>query len=268
MKEVIETCPTPKISIRHVVRQYFSQNQSVVALDDVTFDIHDGEFVCLVGPSGCGKSTLLNLIAGLDFPSRGEVLCDNEPIIGPSSDRTLVLQEASLFPWLNVIDNVLFGLKLKKKWLHKECVEIAMGYLSLVGLQKFRHAFIHELSGGMKSRLALVRGLAVNPKVLLMDEPFSALDALTKEQLYEDIQLLWKKEKKTIVFITHNVPEAVCLGDRVILFRRSPGKNSAEFPIDLPRNRDVRSMEVAEYSQEIIGSLRHIMSSLPQEEIV
>lgn len=244
------------ISVEHVSMQYISKNHQVLALDDVTFDVKEGEFVCLVGSSGCGKSTLLNLIAGLDFPSQGRVLYNNKAIEGPGSDRVLILQEAALFPWLTVLDNLLFGLKLKSKLSSKERLEIAMGYLELVGLEKFKHANVHELSGGMKSRLALIRGLAVDPQVLLMDEPFASLDALTREQIYEDIQWIWQKNKKTIVFVTHNVPEAVCLGDRVIIFSPSPGKNRGEFNITLPRSRDIRSLEVAEYAQDIIAELR------------
>ncbi len=247
------------ISVNNVSVLYTSKNQKTKALEDVTFEVKEGEFICLVGSSGCGKSTLLNLIAGLDFPTEGQVLFKDKPITEPSPERVLILQEAALFPWLTVLDNVLFGLKLKGELTSKEQLDIAMGYLELVGLTKFKSANIHQLSGGMKSRLALIRGLAVNPQVLLMDEPFAAIDALTREQIYEDIQWIWQKHKKTIVFVTHNVHEAVCLGDRVILFSPSPGKNRAEFNITLPRSRDIRSLEVAQYSQEIIAQLRQFV---------
>lgn len=253
------TISAPIISVNQVSMLYTSKHQKTQALEEVTFDVKEGEFVCLVGSSGCGKSTLLNLIAGLDFPTQGQILFKNNPVTGPSPDRVLILQEAALFPWLTVLDNVLFGLKLKAKLTSKERLDIAMGYLELVGLAKFKSANIHELSGGMKSRLALIRGLAVDPQVLLMDEPFAAIDALTREQIYEDIQWIWQKHKKTIVFVTHNVHEAVCLGDRVILFSPSPGRNRAEFTITLPRSRDIRSLEVAQYSQEIIASLREFV---------
>lgn len=250
--EPAEPIKPAKISLQHVTKQY----QHTVALEDITFDVGDEEFVCLLGASGCGKSTLLNIIAGLDFPTQGLALLNDEPITGPGSDRVLILQEAALFPWLTVLGNVLFGLNLKPELTASERREIAMDYLELVGLQKFAHAYVHELSGGMKSRLALVRGLAVNPKVLLMDEPFAALDALAREQIYEDIQRIWKQHKKTILFVTHNVSEAVCLGDRVIVFSPSPGRNKAEFRIDLPRSRDIRSLEVAKLSHEITNELR------------
>lgn len=266
MHQEAEEAKPAKISISHVSRVYLSDRKTL-ALEDVTFDVREGEFVCLVGSSGCGKSTLLNMLAGLDFPSQGRILFNDQPIVGPGSDRVLILQESALFPWLTVLDNVLFGLKLKSDLKSKaEQLEIALGYLAQVGLEKFKHAPVHELSGGMKSRLALVRGLAVDPKVLLMDEPFSSLDALTREQIYEDIQWIWKKHKKTIVFVTHNVAEAVCLGDRVILFSPSPGRNMAEFKINLPRTRDIRSIEVAEYAQEIIAELRKFVPYKQHEE--
>lgn len=254
-----EKTASPVIYVDHVFMDYTSKNQKTEALRDVTLEVEEGEFVCLVGASGCGKSSLLNLIAGLDFPTKGQVLYRNERIEEPGNDRVLILQEAALFPWLTVMDNLLFGLKLKPHLSSGERSAIAMHYLELVGLEKFKDANVHELSGGMKSRLALIRGLAVDPQVLLMDEPFASLDALTREQIYEDIQWIWQKNKKTIVFVTHNVPEAVCLGDRVILFSPSPGRNCCEFKIELPRGRDIRSLEVAEYAHEIIAKLRQLV---------
>lgn len=248
-----------KILIDHVSKWYPTQSQMNHALEDVSLDVADGEFVCLLGPSGCGKSTLLNLIAGLDFPDHGQVLFNGTPVVGPGNDRVLMLQEAALFPWLTVFENVMFGLKLKTGLTNMEREEIAMSYLELVELAKFKNSNVHELSGGMKHRLALVRALALDPKVLLMDEPFAALDALTREQIYADIQWLWKKHKKTIIFVTHNVAESVCLGDRVILFSPTPGRNRKEFKITLPRSRDVRSIEVAQYVHEIIEELRRLV---------
>ena len=193
------------------------------ALDDVSLEVGEGEFVCLVGPSGCGKSTLLNIIAGLELPDEGRVVADGAPVTGPGRDRMMMFQESALFPWLDVLDNVLFGLKLKPGLTAAERREVAEFYLKLVGLEKFKHAYVHELSGGMKQRVALARALAPNPRVLLMDEPFAALDALTREQLYGDLQRIWQARKKTIVFVTHNVREACCLGDRVVLFSPHPG---------------------------------------------
>ena len=168
----------------------------------------------------------------------------------------VMFQESALFPWLDVFDNVLFGLKLKPQLTKSERKELAYDFLKLVGLEKVLHSNIHELSGGMKQRVALARALAPNPEILLMDEPFAALDALTREQLYEDIQDIWQHWHKTIVFVTHNVSESVCLGDRVFLFASNPGRIRQEFKIDLPRPRDIRSVEVARFSEEITHILR------------
>lgn len=249
----------PKIVINHVYKSFRTKTNTVAALQDVSFTIQQGEFLCLIGPSGCGKSTLLNLIAGLDFPDKGEILDDEKVIAGPGNDRMVMFQEAALFPWLNVMDNVLFGLKLKSELSPQERREIAISYLHLVGLEKFMYSNVHELSGGMKQRVALARALAPNPDVLLMDEPFAALDALTREQLYEDIQTIWEQWHKTIIFVTHNVSEAVCLGDRVLLFASNPGRIEKEFYIDLPRPRDIRSIEVAQCAAKITYLLKSQM---------
>ena len=174
-------------------------------------------------------------------------------------------QEHALFPWLDVIGNVLFGLKLKPGLKDKEREEVAKYYLHLVGLEKFHHANVHELSGGMKQRVALARALAPNPRVLLMDEPFASLDALTREQLYGDIQRIWEARKKTIIFVTHNVREAACLGDRVILFSPNPGRIRAEFAVTLPRARDINSVELAHYSTEIMAALKGFTSAEGKE---
>ena len=169
-----------------------------------------------------------------------------------------MFQESALFPWLNVLGNVLFGLKLKPNLTHKDCVDVARYYLELVGLTRFEKANIHELSGGMKQRVALARALAPNPRVLLMDEPFAALDALTREQLYGDIQKIWQARHKTIVFVTHNVREAACLGDRVILMSPHPGRVQEEFAVDLPRPRDINSVDLASYASKIMRSLKQV----------
>ena len=235
------------------------------ALDDVSLQVREGEFVCLVGPSGCGKSTLLSIIAGLELPESGAVLADGKPITGPGRDRMVMFQESALFPWLDVLGNVLFGLKLKPNLTAQERREVAEFYLKLVGLEKSLHANIHELSGGMKQRVALARALAPNPRVLLMDEPFAALDAMTREQLYGDLQQIWAKRRKTIIFVTHNVREAVCLGDRVVLFSPNPGRIQEQFTVDLPRPRDINSVELAKYSTEITRALkRHLRPDLAE----
>ena len=245
-----------KLSVQHVIKQFRSGGRAVRALDDVSLEIGEGEFVCLVGPSGCGKSTLLNIIAGLESASEGQVFTGGTPITGPGRDRMVMFQEAALFPWLDVLDNVLFGLNLKPGLTNKERIEVAQFYLKLVGLEKFTKSYVHELSGGMKQRVALARALAPNPRVLLMDEPFAALDALTRQQLYGDLQRIWQQHRKTIVFVTHNVREAVCLGDRVAIFSPHPGRIREQFKITLPRPRDINSIELARYAIEITAALR------------
>jgi sulfonate transport system ATP-binding protein len=245
-----------KLVLEHVSKWFQTSSLTVHALDDVTLRIAEGEFVCLVGPSGCGKSTLLNIIAGLERPGRGLVQADGTAIVGPGPHRLVMFQEAALFPWLTVLGNVLFGLKLSNGLNAAERREKAEYYLELVGLKRFMHSNVHELSGGMKQRVALTRALAPNPSVLLMDEPFGALDALTREQLYGDIQRIWSQHRKTIVFVTHNVREAVCLGDRVILFSPNPGRIREEFAIPLPRPRDINSVDLARYATEITRVLK------------
>jgi NitT/TauT family transport system ATP-binding protein len=259
-QELLNVAPE-RIEVDRVSKSFVSKNGPVLALDNVSVRVGEGEFLCLVGPSGCGKSTLLNLIAGLDFPDSGKVLAAGEPVRGPGRDRMVMFQEHALFPWLDVLGNVLFGLKLKPGLSDAERIEVARYYLDLVGLSRFLRANIHELSGGMKQRVALARALAPNPRVLLMDEPFGALDALTREQLYGDIQKIWEARRKTIVFVTHNVREAACLGDRVLLFSPNPGRVRDEFRIALPRPRDINSVELAQYSTEITAALKGFTGS-------
>lgn len=257
--------PPEKLLIQGVSKSFPTKRAIVHALDNITLHIREGEFVCLVGPSGCGKSTLLNIIAGLEMPDSGKVLADGKPVTAAGSDRMMMFQEPALFPWLDVIGNVMFGLKLKPKLRRRERREVAQYYLKLVGLEKFRQSNIHELSGGMKQRVALARALAPNPRVLLMDEPFAALDAMTREQLYGDIQAIWAKRQKTIVFVTHNVREAACLGDRVVLFSPHPGRIKEQFEIKLPRPRDINSVDLAKYSTEITRALkRHLKPDLQE----
>ncbi|MEO6873254.1 MAG: ABC transporter ATP-binding protein [Opitutaceae bacterium] len=253
--ELQDAAPS-KLSVQHVSKRFRAGGRDVHALDDVSLEIGEGEFICLVGPSGCGKSTLLNIIAGLEKNDDGSVLTGGTPITGPGRDRMVMFQEAALFPWLDVLDNVLFGLKLKPGLSRSERVEVAQFYLKLVGLEKFTKAYVHELSGGMKQRVALARSLAPNPRVLLMDEPFAALDALTREQFYGDLQQIWEQHRKTIVFVTHNVREAVCLGDRVVLFTPHPGRISEQFKITLTRRRDINSLDLARDALEITAALK------------
>lgn len=245
-----------KIAVEDVSKGFSQNRREVQALDHVSLALGEGEFVCIVGPSGCGKSTLLSLIAGLDFPDSGTVKVDGEVVRGPGRDRMVMFQEPALFPWRDVLGNVEFGLELKPGLDRKSRRDVALHYLRMVGLEDFQHAFVHELSGGMRQRVALARSLAPNPKVLLMDEPFAALDALTREQLYQDLQRIWAARKKTILFVTHNVREAACLGDRVIVFSPHPGRVQEQFEVTLPRPRDLNGVGLAKLAGEITTALR------------
>ncbi|WP_414471832.1 ABC transporter ATP-binding protein [Microvirga sp. M2] len=247
-----------KLVIEGVSKWFTPKRNIVQALDDISLTVAEGEFVCLLGPSGCGKSTLLNIVAGLTRPDRGRVLADGKPVAGPGQERLVMFQESALFPWLDAFGNVMFGLKLKPDLTKAERRRIADEYLDLVGLAKFKHAQIHELSGGMKQRVALARALAPDPQVLLMDEPFAALDAMTRDQLYDDIQRIWMESRKTIIFVTHNVREAVCLGDRIVLMSPSPGRIQQIFDIPLPRPRDINSPELAAYTSKIAAALKGV----------
>jgi len=250
---------TGALAIRDVSKRFRTRTNTVHALDSVSLTVRPGEFICLVGPSGCGKSTLLDIVAGLTKPDTGTVTADGEPIAGPGRHRLVMFQDSALFPWLTVLGNVLFGLKLVPGLDRAQRHDIAMEYLRLVGLADFARSNIHELSGGMRQRTAFARALAPDPKVLLMDEPLSALDALTREQLYADIQRICAERRKTVMLVTHNVREAVCLGDRVVLMSPRPGRIREEFTIDLPRPRDVNAPEVAEYASRIMAALRTFM---------
>ena len=256
VSEELQVIAPSKLAIQDVSKSFKTGTGVVQALDRVSLQVGEGEFVCLVGASGCGKSTLLNIIAGLEKPDGGNVLADGKQVTSPGRERLVMFQEPALFPWLDVFGNVLFGLKLKPNLSKKNRHDVAKYYLELVGLSRFERANIHELSGGMKQRVSLARALAPNPRVLLMDEPFAALDALTREQLYGDIQQIWKARRKTIVFVTHNVREAACLGDRVLLFSPHPGRIREEFPVELPRPRDINSVDLAAHATQITRALK------------
>ena len=258
VSEELRVIAPSKLAIEDVSKSFKTGTGVVQALDRVSLQVGEGEFVCLVGASGCGKSTLLNIIAGLEKPDGGNVLADGKPVTSPGRERLVMFQEPALFPWLDVFGNVLFGLKLKPNLSKKNRHDVAKYYLELVGLSRFEHANIHELSGGMKQRVSLARALAPNPRVLLMDEPFAALDALTREQLYGDIQQIWKARRKTIVFVTHNVREAACLGDRILLFSPHPGRIREEFPVELPRPRDINSVDLAAHATQITKALKSL----------
>ncbi len=223
----------------------------LVVLDNITFDVKDKEFVCILGSSGCGKTTLLRMIAGLDTAESGSIVLDREEIRGTSPKVGMVFQEYSLFPWRSVIDNIAFGLEMQgmKK---EERYRIAERYLTLVNLTQFRDSFPSELSGGMRQRVAVARALALDPVLLLMDEPFGALDAQTRNMLQKELLDIREATKKTIIFITHSVDEAVYLSDRIIVLTPRPGRICRMFPVDLPRPRDRTSPEFAQVRREVL----------------
>ena len=238
----------------------------VLALDGIDLRVGEGEFVCLVGPSGCGKSTLCNMLAGFDRPTTGRVIMDGNPIQGPSLSRVMMFQEPALFPWLNARDNVAFGLKSLKLPKHEQ-LEAAERFLKMVHLSQFGSAQPHELSGGMKQRVALARALAVDPQVLLMDEPFAALDAQTRDHLHVELQSLWRETRKTVLFVTHNVLEAVTLGTRVIVFTARPGRIKKDFSLeDLEYPRRPTETLVAETVSRIQSALRDEVAKVEATE--
>lgn len=242
------------LELRGVSRSYVRPGRMVKALENVDLKIGRGQFICLVGPSGCGKTTILHLLAGLDRPTAGTVLADGRPVQGPDPSRVLIFQDAALFPWLNVQGNVEFGLKVMKKG-RAEREEQVSKLLGMVHLEKFAHSWIHELSGGMKQRVALARALAVDPAVLLLDEPFGALDAITRDLLHEELQGLWLQAAKTVVFVTHNVREAVLLGDRILVMSPSPGRILAEHTVTLPRPRHMDHPDIMPLSRQVLASM-------------
>ena len=239
---------TPKVVIKDVKKIYDGRNGPVVALNGANLEIRNNEFICGVGPSGCGKSTLLNILAGLLEPTSGEVLVDGKPVEGTSVDRGVVFQQYALFPWLTVKKNVEFGLKLQKK-SKEECEEIAMKYIKMVGLEKFTNSYPKELSGGMKQRVAIARAYAVNPSLLLMDEPFGALDAQTRSQLQTELLKTWEEEMKTCFFITHDVEEAILLASRVVVMSARPGRIKEVIDIDIPYPRDQESKMLPRFTE-------------------
>jgi ABC-type nitrate/sulfonate/bicarbonate transport system ATPase subunit len=249
----------PRLEIRNLYKVFPHQGKSLTVLQDVNLSIHSNEFVCLVGASGCGKSTLLNIIAGLIQPSKGQIFVDREPVLGPGPDRGMVFQSYTLFPWLTVADNIGFGLKLRNipKCEYKSRVA---HYLEVIGLTQFARAYPKQLSGGMKQRVAIARALANEPEVLLMDEPFGALDAQTKEQMQQFLFELWEQTHTTILMITHDIEEAVFLSQRTYIMSSHPGQIKEEVVIDLPkqRNLDIKlASEFVQIKRHIIHSLGH-----------
>ena len=245
-----------KVGLNDISLSYRTQGgKRLLALDSINMQVKAGEFLCIVGPSGCGKSTLLHLIAGLHAQTSGQVLIDGTPVAGPGTDRIMIFQEHGLFPWLTVGENVEFGMKMKGV-PKAERQEKLRYYLRLVHLAKFEKSYIHQLSGGMRQRVAIARALATEPDVLLMDEPFAALDAQTRDLLHDELERIWSETGRTIIFVTHNVREAIRLGDRVVLMTFRPGRVKSEFSVDLPRPRHLEDPSVAHAAREILDELR------------
>lgn len=245
------------VQVDHVTKKFAARNGEVTALEDVNLEIHDGQFVCLLGPSGCGKTTLLRMIGGLDTPTSGTITIDGKEVDGPSPKMTMVFQEYSLYPWRTVAENVGFGLEMNGV-TPEERRESVMKELKLVGLENFADSYPYELSGGMRQRAAVARALATDPAVMLMDEPFGALDAQTRNKMQRELLNIWQETKKTILFVTHSVDEAVYLSDKIVVLTPRPGTVHEIDDIDLPRPRDRTSVEFAQIRKNIL----HVIEDL------
>lgn len=245
------------------VSKVFGQGPTAVqALDDVNLHVAEGEFTMLLGPSGCGKTTLLNLLAGFDKPTAGEILLDGKPVNRPGPDRGFVFQDYALFPWKTVIKNIMFGLTLNGH-SRSDAREIAQQHVELVGLVGFENAYTHTLSGGMRQRVGIARALAYNPKVLLMDEPFGALDAQTRTHMQKALVEIWEQTRKTVVFVTHSVAEAIYLGDRVVVMKARPGEIRETVGIDVPRPRDETTDSFGDLRRQLLGLLESPPANSP-----
>lgn len=241
------------------------KNAAEPALSDINLEIEDGEFICIVGPSGCGKSTLLNLIAGLETPTAGRIILDDKEVKGPGADRVVMFQEPALYPWLNVIDNVKFGMKLAGV-PKSEQEKRAEKYLKMVHLWDFREYAVHELSGGMKQRTALARALTMDSKIMLMDEPFSALDKQTINKLRAELEAIWEETRRTIIYVTHSVEEALYFADRIIILADRPGIVKSIVKIDLPRPRQLDSEEFVDIRKHLLDGLKVEVEKIEKEE--
>jgi NitT/TauT family transport system ATP-binding protein len=251
------------IVLENICKVYPGSN-TTEALKSINLSIKSGEFVCILGPSGCGKSTLLEIIAGLQSASKGQILLDNTPVIGTSRDIGVVFQDSSLFPWRTVMENIEFGLEVKgeSKAARRE---LAQKYIEMVKLTGFENRYPHQLSGGMRQRVGIARTLVNNPKILLMDEPFGAVDYLTRLELQNEVIDISQKEKKTIIFITHDISEAVFLGDRVVLLSPRPGRIKEVFDIPMKKPRDRNDAAILEIEERIYKAINHVNSG-PEPE--
>jgi len=242
------------LSIENLTKKFPKDEEELVAISDFSFEVKDHEFVCVLGPSGCGKTTLLRIVAGLETKTSGSVRIDGSEVTGPGSDRGMVFQEFALFPWRTVRRNVEFGLEIRKVPKEERRV-VSDKYIRLVGLDGFENSHPFELSGGMKQRVGIARALANEPKVLLMDEPFGALDAQTRNMMQKELLRIWEETKKTVLFITHSVDEAVYLADRIVVMTARPGTLKEIFDITWERPRDRASVEFASLRKKILQEL-------------
>lgn len=238
------------LQIRNVKKWFNSKDKRLMVIDGVSFDVQEGEFISILGPSGCGKTTLLRIIAGLEKQDEGEILLRGKSISGPGQDRAMVFQDYALFPWRTVLGNVLFGLEIRKIQ-KKEALEKAKSFIKLVGLEGFENSYPHELSGGMRQRVALARALVCEPDILLMDEPLSALDAQTRNVMQAELVRIWEETKKTIIYVTHSIEEAVYLSDRIAVLSKRPAKLLELVNVDLERPRDRFSKEFVDLRAKI-----------------
>ncbi|MFS0634612.1 ABC transporter ATP-binding protein [Mesobacillus foraminis] len=254
------------ITINQVQKQYSDKNnQPIDILKDINLTVGKGEFVSILGPSGCGKSTLLSIVAGLTKATSGEILVNNIKITKPGKDRGMVFQQAALFPWLNVMENVTFPLK--KEMSKKQAEEQAKKYLQMVQLGNYTGHYPHELSGGMQQRVAIARALAMNPDTLLMDEPFGALDEQTRARLHGQLENIWTETKKTILFVTHSISESIKLSDRIVVMGTKPGTIIQDIKVDLPRPREQYKKEMLEIEDHIMGYLKREIDKVVSEEL-
>ncbi len=244
-----------KLEAKNIVKYFSHKSHELKALGGINLKVEAGDFVCLVGPSGCGKSTFLRIVAGLETPDEGQILFDGRPVTETGPERIMVFQEGALFPWLKVQDNVEFGLKMAGI-PKEERAKISNRYLDMMQLTKFADSYTYQLSTGMKQRVAIARALVMDPDVLLMDEPFAALDAQTRDLLLVEMQLIWEKTKKTILFVTHNVAEAAVLGTKVAIFSNRPSSIKKEVSNDSPRPRVVEDESLLQLQQDILLELR------------
>jgi len=254
------------VELRHVHKSFRHNAGTLEVLQDINLTVEDGEFVCLLGPSGCGKSTIIHLIAGLEQATGGEVLVGGKPVTGPDPSRTVVFQEAALFPWLSVLGNVEFGLRMAGVPAATRR-QRAMEYIRLVHLSKFVHAYPHQLSGGMKQRVAIARALALQPAILLMDEPFAALDAQTRAVLQNELLEIWELARPTILFVTHNVREATGLADRVYVISSRPGQIRDVQPVTVRRPRHAEDPALLAHQHKILGLLGEEVEKVLREEL-